>query len=99
MRKFADWRRQAQAKHGDRLSTSDLAVGFIYYFENGDRIKVRTTYPSGEVYERSGTVGITTGWRPVFLLMHRSNAHGSSDVLNAKDQIIAVKRGRQYIAV
>lgn len=59
---------------------------------------MRTTY-GDEVVERTGTVGITTGWHPAFLLMSRSSAMGSSDVLSARDVIVAVKRGRSYVPV
>lgn len=82
-------------EYGDRFVPPD-APQFVRYFQ-GPRIKVRTTYPSGETYERTGTVSITTGWKPAFLLMRRSNAFGSSDLLRRDDEVIAVQGGRKYI--
>lgn len=79
------------------IDRSDLAPQFAGYYESGDRIKVRTTYPSGETWERTGTVGKTTGWKPAYLLMPRVTSSGSSDVLSARDVVVAVKRGRDYV--
>lgn len=83
------------AEYGEKFNTSELSPKFARYLHTGQRIKVRSEFG----YERTGTVGVTTGWRPAFLLMHRSNASGSSDVLRASDEIVAVKRGRNYVAV
>lgn len=80
-------------RHGDKFSDVSLARKFIPYFGTGTRIKVRMR--TGEVI--TGTVSGSTGWQPVFLLMRRSTSIGSSDVLNERDEIIAVKRGRKYV--
>lgn len=72
----------------------EAADQFAPYFRTGTRIKVTTTHPDGETYVRTGTVGVTSGWRPVFLLMHRSSDHGSSDVLRASDRITGIQTGR-----
>lgn len=76
-------------------SSLDAAGQFKPYFR-GPRIKVTTTYPDGETFTRFGTVGVTTGWRPVFLLMKRSDSVGSSDVLGPDDKVVAVKTGSHY---
>ena len=88
------------------IDRSALASQFARYYESGERIRVRTTYTNGETWERTGTVGKTTGWLPVYLLMHRSNSMGSWDTLHGgdfvggtRDEVIAVKRGRNYIPV
>lgn len=75
------------------LDTSDLdaADQFRPYLHSSTRLRVRRVYPGGEVYERTGTVGKTTGWKPAYLLMHRSSDHGSSDLLGPDDKIVAVK--------
>lgn len=78
---------------GFRLTDdSDLDPRFTPFLHTGQRIRVRT----GD-FSRTGTVGITTGWRPAYLLMHRSNARGSWDVLGYRDHITAVKVGRYYV--
>lgn len=99
MSRYTDYTQRGRLQHGERFTEIDLAQQFIQWFNTGQRIKVRTTYPSGETFERTGTVGVTTGWKPTFLLMHRSNAHGSWDTLGAKDEVIAVQHGRKYEAL
>lgn len=89
--RFADYLHEAERKHGDRFSPGSLAPQFIPYFETTTRLRVRTTYPGGQTWERTGTVGVTTGWVPSFLLMSRSNARGSSDLLRHDDAIVAIK--------
>jgi len=81
-------------EHGSKWDPSGLAPQFAPYLHSDTRIKVRGPWGT-----RTGTVGITTGWRPAFLLMARTSAHGSSDLLGPEDQIIAVKRGRVYVPV
>ncbi len=83
-------------EHGDRFDASDLerAAHFAPYLRTGLRLKVR----KGD-FERTGTVGKTTGWRPAFLLMHRSSDRGSWDVLGPDDEIVATWNGRQYMPV
>lgn len=93
----ASWLREiiaaGEANYGDRFDGSDLAAAAICapYLHNGLRLKVR----NGE-YVRTGTVGKTTGWRPAFLLMHRSSDVSSGDVLGPNDHIIATWNGRRY---
>lgn len=74
-----------------RFDASDLDERFVPYLRSGQRIKV-------EVYGRTitGTVGITTGWKPVFLLMRTSRSIGSSDILDKRAKLLAVKVGREY---
>ena len=84
---------------GDKWTDADLAQQFVPFLNSGERVKVTTTYGDGEEFTRTGTIGVTGGWRPVFLLMHRSNSVGSWDTLKATDKIVAVKRGRGYVAI
>lgn len=53
------------------------------------RVKVRDAATG---YERFGIISTTTGWRPGFLLMHRSSDIGSSDLIRPTDYVIAVRR-------
>lgn len=94
MSKYTELTARKQREHGDRFDASDLHSQFIPYFNSGDRIRVA----NGE-YVRTGRVGVTTGWKPAFLLMHRASDHGSSDVLGPDDQITHVQRGRVYVPV
>ncbi len=94
-RSYEDYIARRKAEAGRKFSDSDLAKKFIPYYESQQRIKVMT--PWGK--EMTGTVGATTGWRPAFLLMSRSNAIGSSTVLDNKFKIIGVQVGGKYIKV
>lgn len=76
---------------GERFDPSDLDPRFVPYFESGERIKVETC---GLI--RYGTVSVTTGWRPTFLLMRSSRAMGSPWTLGPRDKILAIQRGRTY---
>jgi hypothetical protein len=90
---------RGHAQHGQAFNASDLEAchpSIRTAFVTGARVRVRTTYSNGEVYERTGTVSTTTGWRPAFILIHRSTDTGSSDVLGTADEVVAIKRGRTY---
>ena len=87
-----------QKEYGDKFDASDLAPQFAPYLGTDTRIRVLFTYDQ-ESEVRHGTVGVTTGWRPVFLLMARSTAHGSSTTLGKEDAIIAVRVGEKYVSV
>jgi len=72
---------------GPKFDQSDLSKQFIPHYNSGRRIEVNT---AGEI--KRGTIGVTTGWRPCFLLMLRSNSTGSSYTLSDKDVILRVIR-------
>lgn len=63
-----------------------LSKQFIPYYENQERIVVK--FPCNTV--KSGKVGVTTGWRPVFILMLTSRSISSSYILT--DDCIIVKK-------
>ena len=73
-----------RAQYGDKFDTSDLAPQFAKYWGTDTRITVQFAHGT----KMRGRVGITTGWKPVFLLMLRSNSRGSSWTLGNDDKII-----------
>ncbi len=77
---------------GERFSEAALAQKFRPFFESGQRIEVR--FPGGVI--KRGTVGMTTGWMPTFLLMLRRDSTGSSWVLSDDVELLDVvtKRGK-----
>ena len=83
-------------RHGDRFTETNLAGQFRRYF-NGPRIEVVTRYPDGSEWVRRGVVGMSTGFAPVFLLIPRRSASGSSDTLGVGDTVARVvpDRGRR----
>ncbi len=82
-RSYQEFLARKQAEYGSQFDPSDLDPRFISYYENGKRIWV-----SDFGHVTSGTVGVTTGWRPVFLLMSSSRARGSSTTLTRKTKIL-----------
>lgn len=73
-----------EVQYGEQFDPSDLAEQFKPYYATDERIKVQ--FSTGEI--KSGTVGVTTGHKPVFLLMLRKNSTGSSWTLSDKDIIL-----------
>lgn len=94
MRNLQEHIQKKQRAYGEKFDASELNPAFSRYFETGQRIKALVY---GEPV--TGTVGITTGWKPCFLLMRRSNAVGSSYCIGKDSQVIAVKRGKIYQSV
>ena len=99
MNSYADLVRRGIARHGERFDTCELLPAFRRWYESGDRVRVRYTYTDGTHEDSTGTIGVTTGWRPAFLLMHSVRSHGSSYVIGSHDRVIAVKVGRKYVEV
>ena len=92
MRDYEEAISRRKAQHGDKFSESGLAQQFRRYYNSQERVKVHFEY--GE--ELTGTIGMTTGWVPCFLLMRTSRSMGSPWTLGDKDRVIAVKSGRTY---
>jgi hypothetical protein len=94
--KFDDYLARKRHQHGDRFDDSALDRRFVGAFNTGARVKVTI---HGETL--TGTVGVSTGWRPVFLLMRTSRSLGSSAVLDASAEIVGIKHSgdRQYQCV
>ena len=86
MKKFTDYLQRKQIEYGSSFDDSELSKQFVPYYENQKRIEVKMSW--GEILR--GRVGITTGWRPVFLLMLKVNSTGSSIILTDDDVILKV---------
>jgi hypothetical protein len=72
-----------QREHGAKFDTSDLNQEFIKHYESGERVTVNFGYE-----KKRGTIGVTTGWKPCFLLMLRSNSRGSSYTIGKNDKVV-----------
>lgn len=98
---FDAWCAAKARQHGDRWDPSDLAAEFVPFFETTRTpYRLRVQYGDGpDAYIRTGTVNVTTGWRPAFLLMHRSSDQGSGDVLGPHDHITHFWTGREYAPI
>lgn len=98
--RFEDYLARQEVRWGDSFDPSDLDKRFIPFYNDNSRVKVRRHWDEGDEYAITGTIGITTGWRPCFLLMRTSRSIGSSDTLGSNQVILAIKPefGRHYSA-
>ena len=101
MTKYTEW--LATKRHTtpnlDTASLDAVEENVRRYFRTDRRVRVETTWDDGETYIRTGRISVTTGWRPAFLLVHRSSDTGSSDVLGPRDRVTHVQHGRTYVPV
>jgi len=73
------------------LDTAELYPQFQDAFISRQRVEV-----TGPIFgTRRGYVGITTGWRPAFILLHNSISRSSPDVLG-KDETITARIPGKY---
>lgn len=78
---YVDRKRQ---EFGNEFDTSNLDERFIPYYENQKRIEVEF---NGNERKR-GRVSVTTGRKPVFILMLTSRSMGSSWILDKTCKIV-----------
>ena len=80
-------------QYGDKFSDIGLNKDFIPYFESGSRVEVSFCDKDGVEYERKrGTIGVTTGWVPVFILMLTRRSTGSVWTIGENDKVVRVIR-------
>jgi hypothetical protein len=84
MNNLSEYLNRKKIEFGDKFDDSDLSKQFGSYLHTDKRIKVKFSY--GEV--KTGRVGVTTGWKPSFILLLRSNSRGSSWLLSDEDMIV-----------
>lgn len=82
-RDYKEFIERKKKEYLSKFDDSDLDPRFIPFYENGERIKIES-----DGRQITGTVGVTTGWKPVFLLMRTSRSLGSSEILNKDTKII-----------
>lgn len=91
MRSYTDYLQWKEQEYPGIFDASFLDIRFIPYYENQQRIRI---VDCGDT--RTGRVSVTTGWRPSFLLVHRSSDRGSAILLSPNTTISAVQRGKKY---
>lgn len=92
MKNFNEFLARGKAKWGLKFDASELDKRFIPYYENGQRIEV-TWLDGFEDYGGYGarangkkarfTVGVSTGWKPVFLQVYSSRSFGGQAILSS----------------
>jgi hypothetical protein len=82
MRNYQEMIETKKAKFSN-FSDENLNPNFTKYYENGKRIEVDFGYET-----KRGTIGITTGGKPCFLLMLRRDSVGSSYTIGKGDKVV-----------
>lgn len=77
-RNYQETLERFRRRHGDKFDPSDLNKDFVHAYESQQRITV--DFGHGEC--KRGYVGMTTGWKPVFILLLTSRSEGSSWVID-----------------
>jgi hypothetical protein len=90
---FEQYCKDKKRQYGELFSTKNLAQQFTPYLYTNTRLKIKDEH--GKIH--FGSIGVTTGWVPVFLLMHSKRCIGSSFVLNKEHKILAYKEKHKYI--
>ena len=85
MSEYIAYLKRQSKKYGDKFDPSNLAPQFAPYLYSGNRI----TVVIGDEIKR-GYVCVTTGPKPVFLLLHRRNSIGSTNILTLNDKLLEV---------
>ena len=86
MKNYQEYITRKKTEYGSKFDETDLSKQFIPFYENVKRIEIEFSY--GE--KKRGTIGITTGWEPAFLLMLTKRSTGSSYTLRDNDKIIKI---------
>ena len=92
MSRFDEFQARKRTQYGAQWETSDLHARFIPYFNTGQRVEV--THIDGD--KSRGYVGVTTGWKPAFLLLYNRRSIGSSVVLGKGDIVTRTFNARRY---
>ena len=80
---YGDFVARAKQQHGVKFDDSSLNPAFISAFNSQERITVDFGYET-----KRGRIGVTSGWKPCFLLLPRVDSTGSSYTINQTDKII-----------
>ena len=85
MSAYDDYLARGRARYGDRFDTSGLAPQFVPYYNSGQRIVIDLGFDEPS----RGYVGVTTGWRPSFLLLNNTRSVSSPYLLSVNDHVLA----------
>lgn len=83
MTRYSDTMARLRARHGEKFSTESLDAvepRIRAAFDSGHRVRVVTTYPSGEAWTRTGRVGITSGVACSDCAQVLANGTGGGDI-------------------
>ncbi len=80
---------RGKEKHGEQFDASDLEPKFARYWYSKERLRIKDNW-EGSIL--TGTVGMTTGWKPSFILLRTTRSMGSSILLNKDCEILGVQQ-------
>jgi hypothetical protein len=68
------------------INTSDLDDKLTRYYESKERVEIE--YTDGE--KERGTIGKTTGWKPIYILVKKINSRGGLPIMSSMIKNIKV---------
>ena len=83
---FSDYLSRKKNEYGDKFDDSNLNKEFVPHFESQKRVEVTDQFGG----KTKGRIGVTTGWKPAFLLMTHGNSKGSSYVIGPKHKVTEI---------
>jgi hypothetical protein len=86
MSHYKEYVERKRWEFGEKFDESGLSSKFAPFYRSGRRVEMK--FVDGEV--KRGAVGVTTGWKPCFLLMLTKRSTGSSYTLRDADEILKV---------
>lgn len=98
MTRLEEFLNRKRAEYGVKFDPSDLSEQFAGHFNTQQRIKVDFVGLDDErndVYGHTlltGTVSVTGGWKPSFMLMRTKRSASSSWLLSDRDKIVSEVR-------
>lgn len=76
-------------------TTCDLSEKFVPHYERNDRVRIKVQWGTNWTHTECGFVSLSTGWKPVFLLMRNHRARVRSTVLDDDYRIIGMKYDKE----
>lgn len=86
MNNYQNFLKRAKIEHGDKFDPSDLNQWFVPYF--GNQLRIEVDLGNGVV--KRGRIGVTTGCKPVFLLMLTTRSIGSEWTIGRGAKVLRV---------
>lgn len=84
MTRYEELIERKRTRYGEKFTTTSLDQRFIPAYNSGERITVKL----GEMIQKRGTVGVTTGWAPSFILLLTKRSTGSMYRLGPTEDIV-----------
>jgi hypothetical protein len=87
MTRYYEFIQRKVREYPTKFDPTELNQAFVDAFNSQERITVEFTYGATKEIKR-GRIGVTTGWKPCFLLMLTRRSIGSSYTINKNARIV-----------